>query len=155
MLSQQLFAQSESGVVLDNFSNFFGSWKGVSKYLDFANDKYVTDSMELNIYPVKNSDSLIFLGFKPNETTTTSVELVVNSKEGKLMNDKNVKYKYYANNDSLEIIKQYNKNLEVYGFVLVKQTIIIGKRTYLNRQEIQLPKNSNWLTIFEKKLERK
>ena len=104
ILSQQLFAQSESGVVLDSFSNLVGSWKGTVKYLDFETDKYISDSVEMIIYRIKSLDSLTFLSFKPNETTTTSVELVVDSKGGKLMDDKNVKYKYYTNVDSLEII---------------------------------------------------
>ena len=155
MLSQQSFAQSESGVTLDNFSNFPGSWKGTSKYFDANTGKYISASVEMDIYSIKKSDSLTFLSFKPNEKTTTSVELIINSKGGQLINSRDVKYKYYSKSDSLEIIKEYSGYLEFYGIVLIKRTFIIGKESYLTRQEIQMPSQSSWLTLYEKRCARK
>ena len=147
-----LFAQKQVRVSPADFKSLLGMWQGSLTYLDYSSGKPYTMGADIDIKQIGASNSFIFSNTYPKESGANSIDTMVISKNGKMINGNTVKSKRLLDNGNTEITTEVlNTDGNDNKSAVLKHTYIIGKNIYINRKEVRFTGQKIWIKRNEYK----
>ena len=151
-----VFAQKPVRVSPADFKNLLGMWQGSLTYLDYSSGKPYTMGADIDIKQIGTSNNFIFSNTYPKEPGANSVDTMIISKNGKMINGNPVKSKRLLDNGNTELTTEVlNTDGNHNKPAALKHTYIIGKNIYVNRKEVRFTGQKNWIKRNEYKYTRK
>jgi hypothetical protein len=146
------FAYSDSTVTSKEFKNLIGCWKGSLTYLDYSTNKPFSMPANIMVKDFKSSNLIICSMIYPEEPRANSLDTILISKDGRLLNNEAIKIKRSINKDSLEIVTEItgidgNDNKAA----IIRHTYMLGKNTYSVKKEVQFTTQTQWILRNEYK----
>lgn len=148
-------AQKNSTISNKDFNLLIGSWQGSLTYIDYSSNKPYTMQADIDIKQIGTTNKYTFANTYPKEPNANSMDTMVISKDGKMINEQIVK-SIKKFNDRLEIITEVlktdgNENKPA----LLRHTHIIDKDVYINRKDVQFVGQKAWIKRNEYKYKKK
>lgn len=148
-------AQTDYKILLKDFQNISGSWSGSLTYLDYSSGKPYTMPADVVVKRIANTNKFTFSNIYPNEKSANSIDTLIISTNGKLIDKEIIKSRKKLLNGDIEIITEEigtdgNDNKSA----TFRYTYTIGKATYKKRKDVQFVGESTWINRHEYKYEK-
>lgn len=143
-----------------DFHILLGNWKGSLTYLDYSSNKPYKMPADVNISQVANSKTFIFSNLYPDEPKANSADTLIISKNGKMMNKKNVMSKRKLDDGNAEVILEIiTEFLSTDGNdnkpAVIRHTYLLGNNTYTKTEHVQFVGQNEWIKRNEYSYKRK
>ncbi|MBC7398831.1 MAG: hypothetical protein H7289_02710 [Mucilaginibacter sp.] len=138
-----------------DFDGLLGhQWTGILTYLDYGTNKLEPIASELTVTDGKAAGSYSWATVYPQEVSHNSIDEVIISKDGTLVDDELVKERILLPNGTLKFvtIKQGSDNNRKATF---KFTYLVGKTTFSRKKEVCYDGTTQWFTRNELSLKTK
>ena len=143
-------AQTKIPGTLKAFESITGSWEGSLTYLDYSTNKPYTMAANLIIQQLRNTDTFLFKNSYPKEPGANSVDTLIVSGDGRMINSAQITSKSRLEDGKLEMMSEHLATDGNQGKpALIKMTYVIGKKVYILRKEIQFFRKTEWIKRHE------
>lgn len=133
-----------------DFKPLIRSWQGSLTYLDYTTKKPYTMPADMVIEQLGTSNTFLFKSLYPDEPKANSVDTVIISKDGTMLDDETVKSKKILDNGNLEIITERsgidgNDKMPA----ILRYTYIIGQNIFIRRKDVQFVGKTEFINRHE------
>ncbi len=158
--SEKIASKNSTKASKKDFQILLGNWRGSLTYLDYSSNKSYTMPADVNISQVADSKTFIFSNIYPDEPKANSADTLVISKNGKMLNKKNVTSKRKLDDGIAEVILEIiTEILSVDGNdnkpAIIRHTYLLGNNTYTKTEHVQFVGQNKWIKRNEYSYKRK
>lgn len=141
-----LKAQNSTVLSTKDFNLFTGRWQGTLTYLDYSSNTSFSMPANVEIRQIETSNQYTFHNTYPDEPKANSVDTVIISSDGKMIDRETIRKISAAENGNIEITTELsamdgNDNKPA----LIRHTYIAGSKTLVIRKEIKFVGENNWI----------
>lgn len=146
------YSNSDSTIKPKDFKNLVGCWKGSLTYLDYTSNKPFSMPANIIVKDFKTNNNIICSFIYPEEPGANAPDTIFITKNGRYLNNEEIKTKKKFKRDSLEILTETegidgNDNKAA----KIRHTYTLGRNTYSIKKEVQFIGQSQWIIRNEYK----
>ncbi|MEW7278934.1 hypothetical protein ABW636_10100 [Aquimarina sp. 2201CG1-2-11] len=146
LLSLSTYAQT--AITPEDLKIIIGDWQGSITYLDYKTNQPFTMPANLVVQQGKDKNSLALSHIYPNEPKANNSEKIKISRNGLLLNKKEVISRKKLENRSIQI-QTMHKGKDDNKTAHIRYTYILGNELFLIRKEVQFDQTDNWIKRSE------
>lgn len=141
-----LTAQAQKAkITSQEFRKVIGEWNGKLVYLDYQSGKPYEMPANLEIIQIRKTNIFKFINRYPNEASANSVDTLIISSNGKLLDNERVKSKRTLEDGNLEIVTEIaGEDGNDHREALIKHTYLLGSNIFEIKKEVLFTGNANW-----------
>ncbi len=136
------------GIETEDLKLLIGEWNGSLTYLDYQSNKPYTMPANLLVEKGKDDYQLIINNIYPNETQANDSAKLNISKDGLLLNKRNVISRKKLNTGTIEIITQYSGKDDGKK-ALIRNSYLLSDKSYSSKKEVQFKDSEQWILRSE------
>ncbi|MCB9298420.1 MAG: hypothetical protein H6559_35710 [Lewinellaceae bacterium] len=138
----------EKSITPEDLKNLIGEWTGTLTYMDYTSNKPYTMPANLMVKQGKNEKQLVLFNTYPNEPKANSKGKITVSRDGKLLNKKELRSKKRLPNGQLQITTEY-EGKDNKKKASIRNVYILGERQFVIRKEVRFDHTSEWIKRSE------
>ena len=143
-------AQTGYKTLLKDFQHVSGSWKGSLTYLDYTSGKPYTMPADMVVNRIGNTNQFAMANIYPNETSANSIDTLIISTDGRLIDNAMVTSRKKRPNGDIEIItEETGRDGNDHKPATFRHTYTIGKSTFKKRKDVQFVGETAWINRHE------
>lgn len=154
-LHQECMAQLSHKQIIKDYKGIVGLWQGSLTYLDYSSNKEYLIPLQMEVKRILKSDTFTLAYFYTDEPFENSIDTVIISYDGKMINNIPIKKRYKDDNGKITIvIEQIGQDGNDNKKAIKRNSYILSKSIYRDLKEVQYENESKWIMRNEYKLKR-
>lgn len=147
---QTALAQPSPSITKKDFKDLIGQWEGSLSYLDYSTNTPYTMPANLEVKQIGISNHFLFKHHYPNEPIANATDTIILSENFQKINKASVTSRNKLMDGNLIIItEERGADGNDHQPALIKTTYIIGKNILVERKDVQIAGQLEWIKRHE------